>query len=110
MRGYVVRAGSSMSWAADDFGFWICHTPYYFLAGSQQGAKEDGFDSIQKMSDEEKIIVMYLYEQMVLHNPVQKVLEERKVMSVFVQKLGCLMMVDGKLSFCYHHIKELYYP
>ena len=88
MRGYVVRAGSSMSWAADDFGFWICHTPYYFLAGSQQGGKEDGFDSIQKMSDEEKIIVMYLYEQTVWRTLAQRVLEEQKVMSVFVQKLG----------------------
>ena len=74
-----------MSWEADDFGFWICHTPYYFLAGSQQGGKEDGLDSIQKMSDEEKIIVMYLYEQTVWRTLAQKVLEEPKVMSVFVQ-------------------------
>jgi hypothetical protein len=49
---------------------------------------EDGFDSTQRLSEEEMIIVMYLYEQMVLHNPAQKVLEEQKVMSVFVEKLG----------------------
>ena len=84
-----------MNWAADDFGFWICHIPYYFLAGSQQGGKEDDFDSMLKMSDEEKIIVMYLCEQMVWRTLALKVLEEQKVMSVSVQKSGYLMKVAG---------------
>ena len=86
--GFAVHVGSSMDWEADDFEFLIYHTAYYFLVESQQDGMEDGFDSTQRLSEEEMIIVMYLYEQMVLHNPAQKVLEEQKVMSVFVEKLG----------------------
>ena len=108
--GFAVHGGSSMSWEADDFEFLISHTAYYFLVGSQQDGTEDGLDSTQRMSEEGMIIVMYLYEQMVLHNPAQKVLAEQKVMSVFVQTLEWLRMVDEMLSFCYHRKEGLYYP
>ena len=86
--GFAVHGGSSKSWEAGDFEFLIYHIACYFLVGSQQDGTEDGLDSTQPMSEEGMIIVMYLYEQMVLHSPAQKVLEEQKVMSVFVQKLG----------------------
>ena len=67
-----------------------------------------GFDSNRTKNEEEMTIMMYLCEQMVWHNLVQKVLVGRKVKIVFVRMF--LRMVDGKLSFYCHHTKELGYP
>ena len=69
---------------------------------------EADLDSILRMNEAEMIIMMCLCEQMVWHTPVQKVLVGQKVKIFSVQM--SLTMVDGKLSFYYHHTKELGYP
>ena len=70
--------------------------------------KGAGFDSTRMKNEAEMTIMMYLYEQMVWHSLVPKVLVGQMVKIFFVQMF--LRTEDGRLSFYYHRTMELGCP